>query len=93
MVCELRVLNQRRRRRRRNAENYRIAGNVCEEYIFAVCAFAGIAQTLHPLEINSKLNTCDFACTFQLAMSLLRNFSRTVLAGFEYRTVHASVGT
>ena len=52
---------------------YRIAGNVCEE-IFAVCAFSGIAQTLHPLKIN--FNTCDFACTFQLAMSLLRYFSR-----------------
>ena len=35
--------------------------------MFAVCAFAGIAQTLHQLEIN--FNTCDFACTFQLAMS------------------------
>ena len=34
------------------ANKYRIAGNVFEEKIFAVCAFAGIAQTLHPLEIN-----------------------------------------
>ena len=47
-----------------------------------VCAFAGIAQTLHPLEIN--FNTCDFWVHFSTGDVFATLLFKDGFSRFEY---------